>query len=273
MESQIAGATPDGGRIAANDNRPTRKEILYATDAFLKANPEPHPPAVRIRYRGTRPAMNWLAKHDAIGAASLWRIARQRRQEVANDNRSDAEGLGIDRRKDGKPRGRNPDPRSLDAYLAIPAVQPRLGDREPEPTYAGLWDGGSRGITIKCQDWIHPDAAFTDATRFSFHPAEIATGAIFLGSVGGLGQPKMGKRRGDTRRLDEPKTPAPSEEIDTVIETILSGGNVADVGKALGAKGGGADRKGGKSLRAAGAWASAAIVGSELLRHSRIKAA
>ncbi|TGQ94618.1 hypothetical protein EN851_03420 [Mesorhizobium sp. M8A.F.Ca.ET.208.01.1.1] len=114
-------------------------------------------------------------------------------------------------------------------------------------------------MTIKSQEWIHPDAVFTDATRFSFHPAQIAYGAIFLGSIGGLGQPKMGKRRGDVRRQDEAEMPTPTEEIDIVIEAILARANVADVGKALGAKGGGADRKGGKALREAGRWATKAL--------------
>ena len=233
----------------------TRKEMLQVANDILKANPEPKQPAVRIRYRGGRPAMNWLRKHDAKGAAALWLLARERLPlEAANDNASagDAKGMGLDRRKDGKARGKDPDPRSLEAYMALPAVQPRLGDAEPELVLAGNWDAEMRGITIKSQREVfdfHPDC------RFGFCAPAIAEGAIFLGAIGGLGQVKMGKRRGDIRRVDEHETPTIPEEIDTVLEVILSGGNVADVGKALGARGGGADRKGGKALLAAAQWA------------------
>ncbi|MGX9574078.1 hypothetical protein [Mesorhizobium sp. f-mel] len=274
MKSEIAGILPEDGRVAANDNRNLnpgtsqgRKQILYATDAFLKANPQPPQPTARIRYRGGRPAMNWLAKHDARGAASLWLIARQRQPEGANDNQADAEGMGIDRRKDDKPRGKNPDPRSLDAYIALPAERPRLGDAEPQAVRLRGW---FKWFDLKPQREafdFHPDC------RFGFCAPAIAEGAIFLGSIGGLGQPKMGKCRGDIRRQDKPETPTPSEEIDTVIEVILARGNVADVGRALGAKGGGADRRGGRALRDAGRWAAAAIADSESRHVWRAKAA
>lgn len=234
----------------------TRAEMLRRADAILRANPEPKQPAVRVRYRGTRPAWNWLKKHDEHAAAALWLVARDRLpMEAANDNEP-AKGLGMDRRKDGKPRGRNSDPRSIDAYLALPAVKPRLSDPEPEPARTGNWDGESRGITIKPQRDVfdfHPDC------RFGYCAPAIADGAIFLGAEGGLGKPKIGKQRGDIRRVEAPETPRPPEEVDTVIEVMLSGGNVADVGKALGAKGGYADRRGGAALLAAGQWAKAAI--------------
>lgn len=238
----------------------TRKEMLAAADAILTANPPEKRTAARIRYRGGRPALTWMKKHNATGAAALWLVARERLPQAANDNLPIEAGLNVDRsRKDGRPRGKNADPRSLDAYIALPAVQPRLGDPEPEPPRTGNWDAVSRGVAIKSQEWIHPDAVFTSATRFSFHPPEIAEGASFLGSIGGLGQLKMGKRRGDVRLTGctDPANPPP--EIDAVIETILAGGGVADVGKALGAKGGHADRRGGAALLAAGRWAMLAL--------------
>lgn len=238
----------------------TRLEMLHAADAILKENPEPKTPSVRIRYRGQRPALNWLKKQDEKAAAALWRVARQRLPlDAANDNQANAKGLGVDRRKDGKARGKNPDPRSLDAYLAIPGIVPRLGDAEPKPVSLSQWDGESRGITIKCQDWLHPDAVFTDRTAFSFHPCAIAPGAMFLGSIGGLGQPKMGKTRGDVRRVEDGTIAKPPSEIDVVIETTLAGGNLADVGRALGANGGHADRRGRRAVLAAGKWAIKAI--------------
>jgi hypothetical protein len=116
----------------------------------------------------------------------------------------------------------------------------------------------SRGVTIKCQDWIHPDAVFTQSTRFSFHPPAIAFGAIFLGAIGGLGQPKQGKSRGDVRLAHSVSLAAVPENVATVVEVILGGGTVADVGKAFGAKGGNADRRGGAELLAAGRWAKLA---------------
>ncbi|MER8858988.1 hypothetical protein NKI09_15195 [Mesorhizobium sp. M0757] len=234
----------------------TRKQILEATDAFLRANPDKHQ-SVRIRYRGGRPALNWLKKHDEKGAAALWLIARERLPQAANDNLPTEAGLNIDRsRKDGKPRGRNPDPRSLEAYVALPAAKPRLGDAEPEPARMGNWDGSARGITMKPQ---RQDFEFSPDCRFGFCEPAIAPGAFFLGAIGGRGRPKPGKSRGDIRfaACDEPANlPV---DIDSVIEVILSGGNVADIGKAFGAKGGYADRRGGAELLAAGRWAKQAV--------------
>ncbi|MBZ9815047.1 hypothetical protein [Mesorhizobium sp. CA7] len=239
--------------------RSSRREILAEADVFLRAYPEPTVPAVRVRYRGGRPALNWLKKHDALGAAALWLLARERLPVAANDNDAHAEGLAVDRsRKDGKPRGKNADPRSLDAYLALPPIQPRLGDSDLQPARLGQWDGDSRGITIKPQR----QPGDYDLYRFGRYtkclPA-IAEGASFIGAAGGLGQPKKGKRRGDIRRVEGSETQTPPAAVDSVIEVILAGGNVADVGIAFGARGGGADRRGGKELRAAGAWARTAV--------------
>lgn len=245
------------GRFAANDHNPRtafgRKHILYATDAFLKSNPEPRQPVVRIRYRGSRPAMNWLRKHDAAAAAALWLVARQRLPTAANDNIADGAGMDVERRKDGRPRGRNADPRSLDSYLALPAEKPRLGDPEPQSPVLRGWFSW---FDIKPQREVidlHPDC------KFGFCAPVIAEGASFLGAHSGLGQPKMGKRHGDGRRVEAPEVPAPPADVDIVIETILAGGNVADVGQALGARGGGADRRGGRALREAGRWATRAL--------------
>jgi hypothetical protein len=234
----------------------TRKELLQAADAILTANAEPKQPAVRIRYRGGRPAMNWLRKRDAEAAAALWLIARDRLPREADNDNEPTRGKGVDRRKGGKPRGRDPHPRSHDAYLALPAATPRLGDAEPEPVKRAGWDGESRGIAIKPQRDVfdfHPDC------RFGYCAPAIASGAIFLGAEGGLGQPRPHLNRGDVRRVDEPEMAKPPEEFDTVIEEVLAGATVADVGKALGARGGYADRRGGAALLAAGEWAKAAI--------------
>lgn len=44
----------------------TRKEMLTAADAILKANPQKRA-TTRIRYRGGRPALTWMKKHNATG--------------------------------------------------------------------------------------------------------------------------------------------------------------------------------------------------------------
>lgn len=140
--------------------------------------------------------------------------------------------------------------------MALPMVQPRLGDATPEPATTGNWDGTSRGINIKPQ---RQEFEFSHNCRFGFCQPAIAPGAFFLGAIGGLGQLKIGKSRGDVRLAGSPDPINPPSNIDTVIEAILSGGNVADVGKAFGAKGGHADRRGGAELLAAGRWAKLAV--------------
>lgn len=243
----------------------TREQILAIADAILKANPEPQS-SVRIRFRGLRPAWNWLRKRDEKGAAALWLIARERLPQAANDNLPTEAGLNVDRsRKDGKPRGKNADPRSLEAYLELPSAKPRLGDPEPVQAQTGNWDGASRCVSIKRQR-KSGDYEFYPLGRFTKCKTAIAPGAIFLGAIGGLGQPKAGKRRGDIRSQPAADSATPPDEIDTVIETVLAGGNVADVGRALGANGGYADRRGGKALLDAGRWAVSALANDNARR-------
>lgn len=241
------------GRSAANDNAPlSRKEMLAEADAFLKANPRPKQATTRVRYRGGWPAAKWLAKHDKPGASALWKIAHRRLQRPANDNIAEAAGMGLDRRKDGKPRGPNADPRSLEAYLDLPAAKPSplaatSAERVPVRPLTGFH--GRFDLKPSIRAVVHADCTYTLADD------AIAHGAIFLGAEGGLGQPKIGKHRGDVRRVAEPELPDIPEEIERIIEVVLSGGNVADVGRALGATGGHADRKGGAALRAVAEWA------------------
>ncbi|MBS3649675.1 hypothetical protein KEU06_13765 [Pseudaminobacter sp. 19-2017] len=235
----------------------TRKEMLRVADEILKANPEPKQPAVRIRYRGQRPAMNWLRKHDRKGAACLWLIARDRLPpDAANDNQADAKDLGVDRRKDGRARGPRRVPTDAEEYLERPAALPSplaavSAERVPVRPLTGFhgWFELKPGV----RSVVHADCCYTLAD------AAVAEGAFFIGAIGGLGQPKTGKSRGDMRRVAQPESPQPPDEVDTVIEVMLSGGNVADVGKALGARGGYADRRGGAALLAAARWAKVAL--------------
>lgn len=232
----------------------TRSEMLQLASDILKANPDPKPATVRVRYRGSRPVFNWHKKYDAKGAACLWMVARERLpMEAANDNEPTKE-MGVDRRKDGKPRGKNPDPRSLDAYLALPHERPRLGDVEPRQTPLPGW---FPWFDMKPQREVfdfHPDC------RFGFCAPAIAEGAIFLGAIGGLGQPKMGKRRGAVRQNSDGTFDAPPLEVETVIEVMLAGGTVSDVGKALGARGAYSVRRGGAAILAAGKWAERIVL-------------
>lgn len=235
-----------------------RKLLEQAADRILAADNDDEPKETRVRHRGGRPALSWLAKHDERGAACLWLVTRQRLPQAANDNRADAAGLGLDRRKDGKPRGKRADRRDLGRYLTMPAVHMRLGDPEPEPWYLRVQREAHLEpprITIKQQrstEAFHPDC------RFGFGAPAIATGAFFLGAMGGLGQPRPHTRRGDVRRVEEPEFAVPPAEVDAVIEAILARATVAGVGEALGARGGYADRRGRKALMEAARWAKAA---------------
>lgn len=233
-----------------------RRALERQADAILKADNDNKPAGRQARFRGGRPALNWLSKHDAHGAACLWYIARQRLPQAANDNRADAAGMDVDRRPSGKPRGKDPARQSIESYLALPGIQPRLGDAPPAPVRLRGWDGESRGVTIKPQRDVfefHPDC------RFGYCAPAIAYGASFLGTQGGLGKPRP-NTRGDIRPVDAPAMPTPPAEVDSVIEAVLARATVAGVGEALGANGGYADRRGKKALRAAAEWARCQIV-------------
>lgn len=59
----------------------------------------------RIRYRGTRPAWNWLARQDKCAAAGLWLLGNRMLPQAANDNNEP--GLtDLDRRRMGRAVGR-----------------------------------------------------------------------------------------------------------------------------------------------------------------------
>ncbi|MDR9782287.1 hypothetical protein [Rhizobium redzepovicii] len=242
--------------VAANDNAPSRQHMLRVADEILKANPEPKQPSVRIRHRGTRPAWNWLKKHDEMGAAAFWLFARERLPEDAANDNEPVDGLSADRRKDGKLRGKNADPLGIDAYLKLPGIKPRLGDPESQ---SFSWSGWFSDVTtVKPQrkpgDYpLHRHGSFTKCA------SAVAPGAFFLGLAGGLGQEKLGKRRGDIRRVEAADLPDIPDDVNTIIELVLSGANVSDIGRALGARGGYVDRRGGAALLAAGRWARMAI--------------
>ncbi|MBN8245240.1 hypothetical protein JF546_19670 [Nitratireductor aquimarinus] len=227
-----------------------RRQVKAAADALLRANPKTERPAVRVRYRGGRPALNWLAKHDKDGAAALWLIARRRLPDAANDNREPGLG-GIDRRKDGRPRGTDAPKLDTEAYLSMPPVRPRLGDAIPQPAtprgFHGWYD-------IKPQ---RPDMPFHPDCRFGYCAPAIAQGAFFLGAAGGLGGNRT-VNRGDARRVEEPELPEIPDRVFVTIETMLARADLAGIGKALGYRGGYADRAGRRAMKDAAEWAKTA---------------
>lgn len=251
-------------------NAAERRKLLRDADRILVAANDNKSAGREALFRGGRPAWNWLAKNNQHGAACLWLIARPRLPQPVNDNHIETAGMGLDRRKDGKARGKDRPPRNAESYLALPGIRPRLGDAPPEPAPEPWWRGladrydEEPRITLKqqrdCFDF-QPDC------RFGFCAPAVAEGAFFIGAQGGLGQPKLGKSRGDIRRVAEPSWPTPPDEIDTVIEAVLARATVAGVGEALGARGGYADRRGAKALTAAARWAVQVVEGAKL-RHA-----
>lgn len=266
-----------------------RRQAEQQADKLIAAN-DNRKPTPRIRYRGTRPAWNWLKKQDKKAAAALWLVARRMLPSAANDNVEP--GLNsIDRRRDGRPRGpdskanngeyasRLSDPtlpvwrgkieggylarhrleesrplRRAEGYIARPSIAQRFGDPEPTAsTYAG-WH--SDVITIKPQ---RPDYPFHADCRFGFCAPAIADGALFLGAASGLSEPKAGKRKGDARKVGEPVLPPMPGRIVATIEAMLARADLGGVGRALGYNGGYADRAGGVAMREAGRWAVAAL--------------
>lgn len=233
-----------------------RRALERQADAILKADNDNKPAGRQARFRGGRPALNWLSKHDAHGAAALWLIARQRLPQAANDNRADAAGMDVDRRPSGKPRGPRQASTDAEKYLDLPAAMPSplaaaSLERVPVRPLTGFHGWYDIKPAIRCV--VHADCCYTLAD------AAVAEGAWFMGAEGGLGQPRQ-ISRADVRRVDAPETPTPPTEIDSVIEAVLARATVAGVGEALGANGGYADRRGKKALRAAGEWARCQIV-------------
>ncbi|EFG8199621.1 hypothetical protein BMB17_004825, partial [Escherichia coli] len=211
--------SPDAGLARTHADR---AKCAVDADALIAAN-DNKAPQERIRFRGQRPAWNWLRKQDERAAAALWLVARRMLPDAANDNHEPGLG-GLDRREDGKARGPNVRPASVEGYLALPCEKPRLGDaprvamdfwwrdqidRNPEP----------RAYAIKPQRDVF---AFHSNCRFGFCAPAVAYGAHFLGAAGGLGKPKMGKRRGDIRRIDDTELPEMPDRILAIIEAMLS---------------------------------------------------
>ncbi|MBY5442744.1 hypothetical protein HFO93_04490 [Rhizobium leguminosarum] len=224
---------------------------------FLKANDNAPPKGRSPIFRGERPAFNWAAKQDKLGAACLWLIARQRLPDsvvAANDN--EPQQGGLDARRNGSARGRQKVKASLGKHLDLPAVLPRLGDAQPQPVATC----GYTRLDILPQNDI--DELSDDFRSFGACADAVAPGADFIGAESGLGTPRPGKSKGSPLRAEQPTFDEPPPDIDYVIELLMARENVAGVGAAFGATGRYKDKKGAAMLAKAMNWAKAQIAES-----------
>jgi hypothetical protein len=228
-----------------------RRNASLDASALLAAN-DNKPPKPRVRYRGTRPAWNWLNRHDAREAAALWLVARGLLPEDAflqADNDNDKPG-GLDMRPSGTPRGSRLVPVRRD-FIDLHDTQSPMHP-EPEPSRARTVHEST--VAVKPQRDVfdfHPDC------RFGYCAPAVADGAWFMAAAG-LGSVKRGKRGGDARCVEEPDIEIPDSVLVT-IEAMLSGATLAGVGEMHGAKGGDRDVKGKVMMLRAGAWAMEAV--------------
>ena len=216
-------------------------------------------PKERIRYRGTRPAWNWLRRFDEREAAALWLVARRMLPTAANDNHEP--GLKhLDRRKDGKLRGAKEPVFDAGSYLALPSVKPRLGDAEPAARISLRGWHNAAGSPIKPQ---RMPGQYPSSATCRFTKCLPGTAWHYGSLIETVGKPRPGKSRGDQRRVEEPDLPDMPDEILVTIEAMLAGGTLADVGAMHGAKGGYRDVRGKVMMMRAGAWALAALDGPQ----------
>lgn len=229
-----------------------RRQAEREATRFLAAN-DNRPPKERIRYRGTRPAWNWLAKQDQLQAASLWLVAREFLPEPANDN-YEPDMRHVDRRTDGKARGPAEPVFDAASYLALPSVLPRFGDAYPAPTTYSGWH--SDGLVIKRQR--QPDD-FALSPRGRHVRCRPGVAWQYGTLVDVVGQPRPGVSRGDVRRIDPPERLDIPDRIVVIIENMLAGATLASLGEALGFHGGYCDRAGRRAMREAGEWAVSVV--------------
>ncbi|MBY5614208.1 hypothetical protein [Rhizobium leguminosarum] len=264
--------------VAANDNVPpvalpnnlrteaSRQAADRLATKFLAANDNAAPKGRSPVYRGGRPAFNWAAKNDKLGAACLWLIARQRLPPsvvAANDN--DPPQGGLDTRRNGAARGRQKVKASLGKHLDLPAVLPPLGDAQPQPVATC----GYTRLDILPQNDI--DELSDDFLSFGSCSDGVASlGIDFIGAESGLGTPRPGKSKGSPLKADELKFDEPPPDVDYVIELLMARENVAGVGAAFGATGRYQDKKGAAMLAKAMNWAKAQVAESNFAQMLQI---
>lgn len=232
-----------------------RRAVEREANKLLAANDNSPLKGREPVYRGGRPSFNWCAKQDQFGAAALWLVARQRLPlEAANDNEPQPGGLDV--RRNGAARGKSKFKIALGEHLSIPGVLPRLGDPEPQPVEP-------RGFTrqdIIMQNDI--EELSDDFQSFGSCADAVAPGAEFIGAESGLGTPRPGKSRGDIRKVEEPSFDEPPDDVNHVIELLMARENVSGIGRAFGAAGRYADKKGAAMLEKAMEWAKAQVAES-----------
>jgi hypothetical protein len=228
-----------------------RRKAERAGTKFLAAN-DNKPRKERVRYRGRRPAWNWLAKQDRKAAAKLWLFARRMLPDAANDN-IEPDLQHLDRRKDGKLRGPAVPEFDVLSYLAIPPVRPRFGDAPPSKAELRGWHCDGFALKRQRQPGDYGIYPFGRYTR-----CQPGVAWCYGGLVDTVGKPRPGVSRGDVRRVDLPDLPDMPDRVFIIIENMLAGATLAGIGEALGYNGGYADRAGRKAMREAGQWALAA---------------
>jgi hypothetical protein len=240
-----------------------RRKAEREADKLIAAN-DNKKPKPRVRYRGTRPAWNWLAKQDERAAALLWLAARHMLPEADNDNREP--GMKhLDRRKDGRPRGPQEPEFDAGTYLALPAARSSplsaVGLARAPVTNPGWFNAAGFAIKPQRQRGEYPSSPLCRFTR-------CVTGTAWqYGSlIETVGKARPGKSRGDVRRVNEPDMPEMPDDVFVTVEAMLSGATLAGVGEMHGARGGYADVKGKQAMLAAGAWALSAIDAPETRR-------
>jgi len=236
-----------------------RRKAERDADKLTAAN-DNKKPKYRIRYRGTRPAWNWLKKQDERAAAVLWLAARHMLPEAANDNREP--GLKhLDRRKDGRPRGAQEPEFNAGSYLALPAAMP--SPLHGEPFQRAVSEPGwfnAAGFTMKPQ---RQRGEYPSSPSCRFTRCVAGTAWQYGSLIETVGKSRPGKNRGDARRVDEPDPPEMPDDVFVTVEAMLSGATLAGVGEMHGARGGYADVKGKQAMLAAGAWALSAVSAPE----------
>jgi hypothetical protein len=224
-----------------------RKAAHRKATELLAANDNTTPDE-RVRYRGNRPAWNWLSRKDAKKAAALWLVARGL-LPADNDNHA-PELEGVDTRKDGSARGPRQVPVRKD-YIDLPASfpSPLTATGLPRAVAEREWHNAA-GFVIKEQ---RPDMPFAEDCRFGFCAPAVAEGAWFM-AASGLGSVKKGKSRGDIRRVEEPEFEIP-DAVRLTIEAVLSRATLGRLGEMHGYAGQYATRQGRRLMMEAGAWA------------------
>lgn len=155
-----------------------RKDAHRAASELLAAN-DNAPRCERVRFRGQRPAWNWLARKDAQKAAALWLVARGL---LPADNDNHAPELdGVDMRPSGTPRAARRPVATVGSYLDLPAAaaSPLAATGLPRAVAEREW-WNAAGFAIKPQRDCFD---FRPGCRFGYCAPAVAAGAMVHGGA------------------------------------------------------------------------------------------